>query len=104
MANRREIQAEAHVWAFNAHRHERTLAENFAKAVASQKFAYARCQSAGGSAFVVAYGHDANSPSGVTRIGSCLDFNEAVAIMDAAGRPFPLSPTEGLNKSGATAH
>ena len=104
MLAHRQIPATAHIAAYTAFRHERTMAENFAKAVASDQFAYARCLYAGGSAFVVAYGRDPKSPTGVTRIGSCLDFYEAVAIMDAAGRPFPLSPTEGLNKSGATAY
>jgi hypothetical protein len=29
-----------------------------------------------------------------------MEWAEAIALMDAAGRPFPLSPTEGLRTAG----
>lgn len=101
MANRRELPATAHCVAFAAYNHERCMAANFARAVESSNYAYSRALPAGSQLYVVAYGYDRHSPTGVSRMASCLNFDEAVAIMDAAGKPFPLSPVEGLNKSGA---
>ena len=97
-------QLVAHIHTFNAYKHERKLAEDFAASLAMPNYAYSRCLHAGGSAYVVAYCYDKTSPTGVSRVASCLDFDEAVRIMDSVGRPFPLSPTEGLNKSGAKAY
>jgi hypothetical protein len=71
----------------------------FAEAIVHPDFAYARTRFTGGSAFVTAYLRDPSSPTGVLGFWSHPDFDEAVRLMDAAGRPFPLSPTEGLRGS-----
>lgn len=98
----RELDANAHIQAHAMH--VRTLArvEQFRSAVASPAFAYARARMICGSWVVTAYCRDANSPTGVLSAGSCDD-PLATQILYAAGRTSPLSPTEGLNKSGAIA-
>lgn len=72
----------------------------FAEVVNSDLFAYARFRPNFG---VTAYINDKKSPTGVVAGATAFDLEDAVAILDAAGRPFPYSPTEGLNKSGVTA-
>ncbi len=75
----------------------------FAAAVKAPEYAYSRHRD--GATLV--YHYDAKSPTGVIcAIGYwCAEGTDwAVSVLDAAARPFPLSPTEGLNKSGATAY
>lgn len=76
-------------------------AEDFAAAIVHPNFAYARARMICGTYTVFIYVSDAKSPTGVTLAGSSDDFEAAVAALDAAGRSFPLSPTEALQSSGA---
>jgi hypothetical protein len=75
--------------------------EQFKAAIASPAFAYARARPIGGSLSVWIYHYDESSPSGVSSAGTHGDMKEAAALLDAAGRPFPYSPTEALQSSGA---
>lgn len=91
----------AHVEARKYHLHEMEMEAKFTAAVNSPALAYTRTRYAGGSAYVTAYHFDRTSPTGVLAAASCLNFDRAVAILDARGASFPLSPTEGLQSSGA---
>ena len=75
--------------------------ESFKAAISSPSFAYARAKAIGGSMSVLIYCRDKASPTGVVLSGSHDHMGEAVALLDAAGRPFPYSPTEALQSSGA---
>lgn len=68
---------------------------DFRAALASPAFAYTRVRNIAGSAVVFAYHNDTKSPTGV-RLAYAHDFDKALPIMDAMGKAFPLSPTEGL--------
>lgn len=63
------------------------------------EFAYSRAKSWG----VIAYMRNPTSPTGVLAGATAANLEDAAAMLDAKGKPFPLSPTEGLNKSGANA-
>ena len=76
--------------------------KTFEAAILDPRYAYARTRSVCGCKVVTAYLKDNTSPTGVVGFWN-MDFDAAILLMDAIGRPFPLSPTEGLNKSGATA-
>lgn len=74
----------------------------FTAAANHPNFAYsrARAERNGG---VHIYHRDPTSPTGVWVAAWLMDTTKAMEILDAAGRTSPLSPTEGLNKSGASA-
>lgn len=71
--------------------------EAFKEQLNSPEFRYSRFRPNLG---VTIYLYDPKSPTGV-HAGATINFEDAVPLMDENGRPFPLSPTEGLNKSGA---
>jgi hypothetical protein len=71
--------------------------QGFAKSVNSPDFAYSRSRNFG----VTAYLRNKASPTGVLADGTAWDLKDAAFILDCKGKAFPLSPTEGLNKSGA---
>jgi hypothetical protein len=96
----RKIDRNAHLSDFKAYMRVREMVKDFSNALSLPEYAYSRCLMAGGSRYVAAYAYDSKSPTGVIWIASCLDFDEAVSIMDSKGKSFPLSPTEGLNKTG----
>lgn len=74
----------------------------FIQALHSDAFSHARADMfKGRPSSVRIYVKHADSPSGVVCAATLGDFDEAVALMDAAGRSFPLSPTEGLRGSRA---
>lgn len=75
----------------------------FVEAANSPNYAYSRYRD--GATHI--YHYDPKSPTGVTNaIGYWSPEGPAwaISVLDAAARPFPLSPTEGLNKSGAVAY
>jgi len=72
----------------------------FIRAMYADDFSHARCgMFQGKPSSVSLYRKDPESPSGVSRSVVMPDFDSAVALLDAAGIPFPLSPTEGLRKA-----
>jgi hypothetical protein len=79
----------------------------FTAALTSPEFAYTRARSWRLSGWVkdntdyvvYAYRRDRKSPSGVSLMCTLNGLDEATAIIDSVGSPFPLSPTEGLRKS-----
>lgn len=111
MTNTTEFTVPAHIVAMRAEMRARTAAfqqaqqaqraVEFASAIASPDFAYARARMICGSYTVFIYVNDTKSPTGVVLAGSSDDFQGAVAALDAAGRAFPFSPTESLQSSGA---
>lgn len=84
----------------------------FAAALASPDFAYTRVRSWRADGYVESdadyivyvYRRDRTSPSGVILAASLGNYVVAMELIDAAKKPGPLSPTEGLNKSGAGAY
>lgn len=74
----------------------------FTEALLHKNYAYARAKSWRLSGIiesdddynVFVYHWDKESPSGVILAAVQSGLKEAVAMMDAVGRPFPLSPTE----------
>lgn len=70
----------------------------FVAALRAPNYAYSRNRMGA----VWAYGYDA-TPTGVRLICGHADIARANELIDLVGRAFPLSPTEGLNKSGAAA-
>lgn len=72
----------------------------FEKQLHAPEFRYTRFRPNFG---VTIYNYDGQSPTGV-HAGATIDMEDARKLLDATGRPFPLSPTEGLNKSGASAY
>jgi hypothetical protein len=82
----------------------------FEAAVSSPNFAYTRAKSWRADGWVenkwdyivYVYHRNPTSPTGVTCEGSLSNIDEADRLLAKHGRPSPLSPTEGLNKSGAT--
>lgn len=74
----------------------------FEAALLSPAYAYARAKSWRADGYVednrdytvYAYHRDTASPSGVTLAATLSGLDEASAIMDRHGKPFPLSPTE----------
>lgn len=83
--------------AFN-HQLTKNMAEKFETAVRHPNFAYTRFRPNVG---VTAYHRNPTSPTGVLAAASVRTLEDAREILDKVGRAFPLSPTEGLNKSGA---
>lgn len=47
---------------------------------------------------VTVYRRDPESPTGVVASANIDGLQRAAAILDRAGRPFPMSPTEGLKR------
>lgn len=96
------MRFDTHIQAYKFNQQRLAQMSKFIDAVANPAFAYSRARPICGTYVVTAYLRNAQSPTGIQAEASC-DMEDAVKIMDAFGRPFPLSPTEGLNKSGANA-
>jgi hypothetical protein len=71
----------------------------FREALCAPEYAYARARPICGALTIFVYEKDPKSPSGVLLSASFPDFEDGIKIMDEIGRPFPLSPTEGLRSS-----
>lgn len=80
--------------------------EAFINAVKDEKYAYCRARSWRLSGYVkdnsdyvvYCYHRDPKSPTGVSLAAAMSDLDAAAKVLDECGRPFPLSPTEGLKK------
>ena len=89
-----------HVYVTQYEMHRISANEKFRQSVMSPEFAYTRYRPNFG---VTAYLRDSSSPTGVLAGGTAWSLEDGTAILDSVAKPFPLSPTEGLNKSGANA-
>jgi len=76
------------------------LENDFRASLLDSKYAYSRARPICGSLSIFVYHNDEKSPTGVKLAASFPDFEDGVKIMDEVGRPFPLSPTEGLHSAG----
>lgn len=92
-------QHNAHVDAFRAFQKMENHKIDFVAAVASPKYAYARFRQ--NSVWV--YHKDDKSPTGVLMACGMHDIDFAEKVIRRLQDNSPLSPTEGLNKSGAVA-
>lgn len=79
----------------------------FEEALVHPNYAYARARSWRLSGYVkdntdyvvYVYHNNPESPTGVNLSAALSGLDEATEIMDRLGKPFPLSPTEGLRRS-----
>lgn len=78
------------------------MARGFIKAVFDERFSHARAIMFRGEVVGInIYFRDSESPSGVSCAAStgALSVEQAELLLEQAGRPSPLSPTEGLRTS-----